>query len=220
MPRRRKFYRRRRRQRGIQRRRLHRRRVARNPFRRSKYRRERFASTFTFHGTPVDATTGSFQTGNIYFMFSSCPAYAGYAALFREYRIRRIAVTVAPVVATSLPAGPYQIALTQATDGAFITPNAIDDFGSDPSSLLVDIPPYALHPVRFSFVPSVICSVYDGASASANVKKYQWISTSDTNVRHYGYTYGFNFPGTGATGGKCFIKYKMWVEFRGLTNTN
>jgi hypothetical protein len=140
-----------------------------------------------------------------FFALSSMNDASEYAAVFDQYRIMAVEITIMPSTQTVAGLTGHLLSAVDYDDVAAVTPALNAQKGTVIISNLQDT-------IVRSFTPKIAIAAYSGAFTAYSVGPAQtWINTASTTVQHYGHKLTANPTTTAIT---YDLYTRVWFQFR------
>lgn len=150
----------------------------------------------------------------MYFTLAGINQVATFQALYDQYRIVKIDVTIRPMFESN--------SLTQVGNIIPLLYSAVDeDDASNPSGIAV-MSEYSRVRItkgtaKHTFTPHVAFATYSGAFTSYGTKSNQWIDCASSGVEHYGLKMACTPGGAGQTQLQTWeITARLYLEFKNV----
>lgn len=153
--------------------------------------------------------------GALSFNISQLPNYTEFTALFDQYRINKIKVTLYPHAnSTETPCNATNdfiplIAFCEDTDDA-TTPTSVDDLNQKPNVRYSRFN----KPISMWIKPHVATEVYRSTITTGygNIAN-AWIDSISSDIPHYGFKWAIMGDSESGVGGNAIMKYEIVVQY-------
>lgn len=138
-------------------------------------------TTIPFNWLTSNAALPTFASAN--FTVNQVPDFSSFSAIFDQYMITEVEVTIEPQVSEVVTVAGDVGNLVSVTDlDDSNTPTALSDLGSYPNVLITKGTQSHYH----RWKPTVALAAYSGTFTSYAAAENQWLDCGSPNIQHYG----------------------------------